>query len=94
MSATFPELLTAAHRKGDEIEVDRLLDVQASVRAEITERIAAANDAAANLAHQLHALDNLLRDAVAQEMSVEDGSAPLLTAIGVATFALQEWAER
>lgn len=93
MSATYTELLTAAHRSGDEVEVNRLLDVRASVKEEITERIGAANDAAANLAHQLKQLGLLIDSAKEQDMCIEDGDAPLLK-IGVATNAIQEWMDR
>jgi hypothetical protein len=94
MPATFTDLLTDAHRKGDETELNRLLDVQIAVREEIVERIKFANDAAADLAHQLHALGNLIDGAKEQGMSIEDGEAPPLKAIGEATTALQEWIDR
>lgn len=94
MGATFIELLTDAHRRGDEVVLNRLLDTQIAVREEIVERINAANDAAANFAHQLHALGNLIDGAREQEMSIEDGEAPLLTGISVATNALQDWMDR
>lgn len=92
-ATTFQDLLTTAHRRGDEDELNTLLDLQSNVKAEVFARIDAANDAAANLAHQLHALQNLIDGAKEQGMDLSDGEAPLLK-INVATVALQEWSER
>lgn len=93
-ATTFTDLLTEAHTKGDEVELNRLLDLQAAVKAEVAHRINEANDAAANLEHQLHALGNLLDGAKEQGMDIGDGNAPLLKGIGVATSALQDWMDR
>lgn len=94
MSATFTELLTEAHRKGDETELNRLLDVQSATKDEIAWRVEQANSAAAAYEHQLHALANLLDGAADQGMDVSDGQAPRLTGWAVATRASQEWADR
>lgn len=91
---TFTDELTAAHRRGDETELNRLLDMQSAVKSEINARIDAANDAAANFAHQLHAIANLLDGAAESGMSVEDGEAHLLKGVPIATAALQEWMDR
>lgn len=94
VTRTFTEALTDAHRRGDEDEINALLDMQIAVKQELRERIGQANDAAANFAHQLHQISVLLDSAKENDMSVADGNAVLLRGIGVATAALQEWADR
>lgn len=90
----FADEVTAAHRRGDETELNRLLDLQAAVKAELHQRIDQANNAAADFAHQLHAIGNLLDGAAESGMCVEDGKAVLLKGVGVATSALQDWMAR
>lgn len=92
-ATTFKDQLTEAHARGDERELDILLDMQSSIRREVCERIEAANNAAANLAHQLHALGILIDAAKDQEMDISDGDAPTLK-VDVATVAIQDWMDR
>jgi hypothetical protein len=94
VTLTFTGALTRAHQCGDEDEVNRLLDVQADVKAEVHARIDAVNDAAANFAHQLHALGVLTAAARENEMPIADGKLPLIRGVPIATAALQEWMDR
>lgn len=87
---TFSEELTDAHRRGDEDRLNELLDMQVAIKEECVERINAANSAAADLEHQLHALTNLIETARAYDMNIENGDAPLPKLQG-AVRALQDW---
>jgi hypothetical protein len=91
---TFTQEIQSAHSRGDEDTVNELLDLKNAVRTEVRERIEFANNAAADFAHQLHALGVLIDGAKENGISLEDGEAPLLSGIGVATSALQDWMDR
>jgi|GEM_PF-5916593 len=90
---TFTQEIQSAHSRGDEDEINRLLDMQNAIKAEVSERIKSANDSAANLSHQLKALANLIDGAEENGVSIADGSAPLMPLMEVAN-AIQDWLDR